>query len=499
MTVQGTANEPPASPEPQHGTQYIVGDAPTGAFASATAGSVARYDKYKQGWTFFKPMAGQMELLNAETGKILTWSGEAWATAAEVDGGDGLSKDNAEEYTPSEDYHPATKKYVDTKVIEATSADAVQYGLKFKQVGEDWFLARTVNGEDEQLLPIPAEMLQGGGGDIADSKQYGLKFKKVDDSWYLARTVDGEDEQLLLVPDEMTGGDTSGQITQAIEAHVSALHTWNGTATEALAPIYVSGTGNDETGDGTEAKPYRQISKAVSMVQPYNKTAATIYVDAGTYEEFTVDLGRDIGLVYTAEVVIAPTDATADAITVKRHSSLDISTTGASNSAGTYCNLRFNNCNRFINVENAQVTIGEKVFLTSQVTNKIYATLKSGAVRAAENAYFRFSGYTIGIPSHPAPIGKPIFHCDAARMVLKHVAGMSIYRKSNTSHIFTIFMLAENGGNIYLDGTYTTINAEVRLGLSADTGGTIAYSTITNNATIPTQTANGGRIFTGAE
>ena len=87
MTVQGTANEPPASPEPVNGTQYIIGDTPAGAFANATPGAVARYDGYKQAWVFTKPAAGQMEILNLDTKQIMAWDGTAWTERAELGGG----------------------------------------------------------------------------------------------------------------------------------------------------------------------------------------------------------------------------------------------------------------------------------------------------------------------------------------------------------------------------------------------------------------------------
>ncbi len=40
ITIQGIANEP--AENPAVGTQYIVGETPTGAFASATANKIAK-------------------------------------------------------------------------------------------------------------------------------------------------------------------------------------------------------------------------------------------------------------------------------------------------------------------------------------------------------------------------------------------------------------------------------------------------------------------------
>ncbi|MBQ7263677.1 MAG: DUF2793 domain-containing protein [Synergistaceae bacterium] len=91
MTVSGTVDEPPSSPAPVNGTQYIVGDAPTGAFATATPGALARWDGYEQVWKFFKPAQGQMELLDASGKKILAWDGTEWAARASLEGGSGGS------------------------------------------------------------------------------------------------------------------------------------------------------------------------------------------------------------------------------------------------------------------------------------------------------------------------------------------------------------------------------------------------------------------------
>ena len=85
MSVLGVVDEPPASPAPVKGTQWIVGDEPKGEFASATAGSLARYDGNK--WKFMKPAIGQMELLNIATGKIVAWDGADWAVKASLDDG----------------------------------------------------------------------------------------------------------------------------------------------------------------------------------------------------------------------------------------------------------------------------------------------------------------------------------------------------------------------------------------------------------------------------
>ena len=87
LCIEGIANEP--SGTPAKGTQYIVGSSPTGAFAGASANSVARYTG--SAWKFAKPASGQMELLNITASAILRWNGSAWETAASLGGEGGTS------------------------------------------------------------------------------------------------------------------------------------------------------------------------------------------------------------------------------------------------------------------------------------------------------------------------------------------------------------------------------------------------------------------------
>ncbi len=82
LTVQGIANEP--AENPALGTQYIVGENPTGAFASATANKIARYDGSK--WRFTTPKAGRLEVLNASTSEILRFNGTEWEAVAYTGG-----------------------------------------------------------------------------------------------------------------------------------------------------------------------------------------------------------------------------------------------------------------------------------------------------------------------------------------------------------------------------------------------------------------------------
>ena len=76
LSVQGIANEP--ADNPAIGSQYIVGSTPTGTFSQASANSIARYDGTN--WAFFSPKAGDLEVLNLETGEVLSFNGSNWTT-----------------------------------------------------------------------------------------------------------------------------------------------------------------------------------------------------------------------------------------------------------------------------------------------------------------------------------------------------------------------------------------------------------------------------------
>lgn len=59
---------------------------------------------------------------------------------------DVLAKDNTEEYTPSEDYHPATKKYVDES-IESIPSDVFIFVISDNDYETGYDLVRKINGD----------------------------------------------------------------------------------------------------------------------------------------------------------------------------------------------------------------------------------------------------------------------------------------------------------------------------------------------------------------
>lgn len=53
----------------------------------------------------------------------------------------------------------------------------------------------------------------------------------------------------------------------------------------ARSDIYVTKTGNDETGDGSEAAPYLTIQKAINSIGITLDVPIRLHIDAGTYDE----------------------------------------------------------------------------------------------------------------------------------------------------------------------------------------------------------------------
>lgn len=147
LTVLGVVNEPPASPAPVNGTQYIVGSSPAQTWTGATANAIARYDGYAKAWKFTKPALGQMEALNSATKQILAWSGTAWDVVADLNSEGGGSS--------------AIAKHVKAIVTSGTALpQTAEEGAKF------------LNTEDRKLYTATAENVWNAGVGLANGDRY---------------------------------------------------------------------------------------------------------------------------------------------------------------------------------------------------------------------------------------------------------------------------------------------------------------------------------------
>ena len=86
LVVEGVADEPEKS---EVGTQYIVGENPTGDFENAEPAYIARYNGEK--WIFIPPKSASLEVINAGTGEILKFDGMLWEVVAVLSGSGGGS------------------------------------------------------------------------------------------------------------------------------------------------------------------------------------------------------------------------------------------------------------------------------------------------------------------------------------------------------------------------------------------------------------------------
>ena len=85
LSVQGIVNDP--GEDYSTGTQYIVGENPTGDFSGARTNSIARYDG--SDWKFLVPQQGGLEVINLSTAELLAFDGSSWNSVATLGSGGG--------------------------------------------------------------------------------------------------------------------------------------------------------------------------------------------------------------------------------------------------------------------------------------------------------------------------------------------------------------------------------------------------------------------------
>ena len=87
--------------------------------------------------------------------------------------------------------------------------------------------------------------------------------------------------------DNANSGLEADNVQDAIDEHLDNVaynQTIHAKALRATLILYVDPTGNDTTGDGSQSKPFRQISKAISVIpKNLNGYSVTINVASGTY------------------------------------------------------------------------------------------------------------------------------------------------------------------------------------------------------------------------
>lgn len=207
--------------------------------------------------------------------------------------------------------------------------------------------------------------------------------------------------------------------------------------------MYVSPTGSDTTGDGTQTKPFATIGKALSLVPPnLNNNNAIIFLAAGTYNE-----GISISNKSNGHVSIA----TQSRVDVIINGDFDVHEC-TSVSIGSFSSFTINGR---MHIDTAQTVYVQADTLV--ITDTVYGNALD--VRAAN-----FS------------------------------ASSSVRLKSVS---YGSGILLGPNGDVYCEDI--TIDAGTGTGIYADFGGKVTYNTITNNATTKIRTSRGGRIYSGAQ
>jgi Protein of unknown function (DUF2793) len=95
LNALGFANAPPTS---GHGDTYIVGAAPTGAFAGQAPGAVATYHSTLGGWEFYTPLKGWRGYIGSD---MYYYNGSAWGLEANLPGASAVAAITAQNVAAS--------------------------------------------------------------------------------------------------------------------------------------------------------------------------------------------------------------------------------------------------------------------------------------------------------------------------------------------------------------------------------------------------------------
>ena len=202
--------------------------------------------------------------------------------------------------------------------------------------------------------------------------------------------------------------------------------------------VYVATTGSDSVGDGSEANPFATINKAISTIPAnLNGYTARIYIAAGTYTE-------NVTIQNIGNGIIALTGTTGDVVTI----------------AGmvTVTNVQY------MEVYNISLTI--------------------------VNSYFNVVGSNVSV--HTA------FSASGGQFGIYATFFSSITLSNTTSISNTIAngIIVTNGAMVYLERLTGSGNNNL---ITSTRGALCAYGTNEATATSLFYTANGGRIYSGAQ
>lgn len=219
-----------------------------------------------------------------------------------------------------------------------------------------------------------------------------------------------------------------------IEGNILELYTAD--AVRSNITIYVSTTGNDNTGLGTSASPYRTITKALSVIpKNLNGKTVTISIAAGTY---------------------------AEDVKVKHFSCGTIKFTGSS--TVTMNSLEVSSC--VLRVD----------FLSLAFTGSVGLSVNECGAFITSSGNVTTTGSSVGIAAHE---------------------GSYVYVGGGvTFNTVTTGISANSASNVYVSDIF---GSNVGTSMIASTGAQIAYGTHSATTRAITATSTGGRINTGSQ
>lgn len=247
--------------------------------------------------------------------------------------------------------------------------------------------------------------------------------------------------------------------------HISQLErdNWNGYANKIAAKadvttqnfdVYVSPTGNDISGDGSSAKPFQTISRALlEKAQKAGYHKCTVKVAAGDYSAAT---GLYLDAAIRAQNVYAEIQLQGD--------------------------VTFSSNGEFVmDIDNSTISITG----TDKVIN-LTGEAASGQIYVHNDGNITMYGPVIKFNGGGA--GKGILATSGG--IFSQAMGRTSMDNLEDAAEASI------NGRIYLESVFGSGN---RNGFVASSGGQVAYGTSTMTATNPTVTSKGGRVLTGVQ
>lgn len=250
-------------------------------------------------------------------------------------------------------------------------------------------------------------------------------------------------------------------------------------------PVWVSPSGNDSTGDGTQSKPFRQIKTAANKI-PFNKSY-TVNVLGGTYENFLVGYCRNITFVIHGNITLTASDLDIPNIWV---------------ASGCYVIFRSNNTST---VRNINIT-------ESNANTQIYCRLSSN-IEFDQSVKIMFNNFTNTSSNliTSALSSTILFNCDIGYtgtftpncIFLANNGGNIIWVPPTTgssniqspSSTIAYFGISIRSSLLNIEAPNITINNKFNVGIRG-LGGAAFVNVLANNATTPIQQLRGGRVFT---